>query len=407
MDVVDRFCSYISFDTQSDENSTSCPSAEKEKRLAEALVQELQCLGLKDARMDSYGYVYARLNATPGREDVPALGLIAHMDTSPDAPGANVHPRRIRCQGGSLPLDAAGDVILDEQTLAPYVGQELIVTDGTTLLGADDKAGIAEIVSAAAYLLEHPDIPHGPICLAFTPDEEIGRGTEHFDLAAFGAPAAYTVDGGALGELEYENFNAANAHIHFTGFNIHPGEAKNKMRNAILLAQEFLSLMPPAETPAHTEGREGFFHVNRIEGNESAADLYLLIRDHDRTNFEARKEQLSRMAAYLNGKYGPDTAVLYIRDSYYNMREKIEPEHMDLIHRAAVAMEAEGVTPRIVPIRGGTDGAQLSWKGLPCPNLCTGGVNFHSVREFIPIPALETMVRILVRIAAAQGSEEA
>ena len=222
-----------------------------------------------------------------------------------------------------------------------------------------------------------------------------------------GASAAYTVDGGTRGELEYENFNAANAHIHFTGFNIHPGEAKNKMRNAILLAQEFLSLMPPAETPAHTEGREGFFHVNRIEGNESAADLYFLICDHDRTAFEARKEQLSRMASYLNGKYGSDTAVLHLRDIYYNMREKIEPEHMDLIHRAAAAMEAEGVTPRIVPIRGGTDGAQLSWKGLPCPNLCTGGVNFHSVREFIPVPALETMVRILVRIAAVPDSKEA
>lgn len=407
MDVIDRFFSYVSFDTQSDENSTSCPSTEKEMRLAEALVQELQSLGLSDARMDEHGCVYAHLHAAPGQEMIPALGFIAHMDTSPDAPGANVRPRRVLYRGGDLPLDETGSILLDVQTLAPYAGQELIVTDGTTLLGADDKAGIAEIVSAAAYLLEHPEIPHGPICIAFTPDEEIGRGTEHFDLSAFGASAAYTVDGGTLGELEYENFNAANAHIHFTGFNIHPGEAKNKMRNAILLAQEFLNLMPPAETPAHTEGREGFFHVNRIEGNESAADLYFLIRDHDRTAFEARKEQLSRMASYLNGKYGSDTAVLYLRDIYYNMREKIEPEHMDLIHRAAAAMEAEGVTPRIVPIRGGTDGAQLSWKGLPCPNLCTGGVNFHSVREFIPVPALETMVRILVRIAAVPDSKEA
>ena len=395
MDTVSRFLHYVSFDTQSKEESDSFPSAEKEKRLGQALAEELRTLGLEDAHMDPWGYVYAHLPASPGYETVPALGLISHMDTSPDAPGAGVKPREVAYNGGALQLDSG--VVIDAQTLAPYVGQTLIVTDGETLLGADDKAGVAEIVSAVAELLAHPELQHGPVSVAFTPDEEIGRGTEHFDLETFGAPLAYTVDGGALGELEYENFNAANAGVRFTGFNIHPGEAKNKMRNAILMAQEFLSMLPPAETPAHTEGREGFFHVNHMAGNESQAAVNLLIRDHDRTAFEKRKEQLQAIVSYLEGKYGAGTVTLQIRDSYYNMREKIEG-HMELIERAQAAMRGEGVTPRIVPIRGGTDGAQLSWKGLPCPNLCTGGVNFHSVREFIPKAALETMTRVLVRL---------
>ena len=400
MNVVSRFLHYVSFDTQSDESSDSVPSAEKEKALGSALAEELRRLGLQDAHMDEWGCVYAHLPASPGLEYLPALGLIAHMDTSPDAPGDHVVPHIVNYTGGDLPLGAEGYITIDAASLSPYVGQELIVTDGKTLLGADDKAGIAEIVCAVAYLLEHPEISHGPLCIAFTPDEEIGRGTEHFDLKKFGASAAYTVDGGALGELEYENFNAANAHVHFTGFNIHPGEAKNKMRNAILMLQDFMSMLPPAETPAHTEGREGFYHVHSIEGTEAAADLHLLIRDHDRTAFERRKDRLVVIVAYLNEKYGDGTVRLAMKDSYYNMREKIEP-HMELIERAKAAMAAEGVTPHIVPIRGGTDGAQLSWKGLPCPNLCTGGVNFHSVREFIPTAALETMVRILVRLVSA------
>lgn len=262
MDTVSRFLHYVSFDTQSKEESDSFPSAEKEKRLGQVLAEELRTLGLEDAHMDPWGYVYAHLPASPGYETVPALGLISHMDTSPDAPGAGVKPREVAYNGGALQLDSGA--VIDAQTLAPYVGQTLIVTDGETLLGADDKAGVAEIVSAVAELLAHPELQHGPVSVAFTPDEEIGCGTEHFDLETFGAPLAYTVDGGALGELEYENFNAANAGVRFTGFNIHPGEAKNKMRNAILMAQEFLSMLPPAETPAHTEGREGFFHVNHI-----------------------------------------------------------------------------------------------------------------------------------------------
>ncbi len=397
MDVIARFLHYVAWDTQSKEDSETFPSDAGELAFGAQLAEELKEIGLTGIHMDRWGYVYARLPASPGCEDVPALGLIAHMDTSPDAPGGGVAPRIVRWEGGPLTLDSAKTVVLDEETLSPYRGQELIVTDGTTLLGADDKAGVAEIISAAARLTEHPELRHGPVSIAFTPDEEIGRGTEHFDFDAFGAPVAFTVDGGALGELEYENFNAAGACVRLKGINIHPGEAKGKMRNAILLAQEFLNLMPPAETPAHTEGREGFYHVHRIQGDESAAELHMLIRDHDRETFEQRKERLRAMASYLNGKYGGTVAEVEIRDSYYNMREKIEP-HMELIDRAEAAMRACGVAPRVVPIRGGTDGAQLSWKGLPCPNLCTGGVNFHSVREFIPVGAMRTMVDVLVEL---------
>ena len=400
MDVVSRFLRYTTFDTQSCETSSSYPSTEKQLLLSDALVTELQALGLANARRDAFGYVYATLPATAGCEAIPAIGLIAHMDTSPDASGKDVSARIVHYTSGDLPLDEKGQIVLDSQTLHPYQNRDLIVTDGTTLLGADDKAGIAEIVSAVAYLLEHPEVAHGPVAVAFTPDEEIGQGTAHFDFAAFGAKEAYTVDGGELGELEYENFNAANACMVFTGFNVHPGAAKNKMRNAILMAHDFISMMPAAETPAHTEGREGFYHIHRVEGSESRAEVHMLIRDHDRTLFENRKARLTDMAAYLDRKYGKGTVSLTIRDSYYNMREKIEP-HMELIDRAKAAMLAEGITPIVTPIRGGTDGAQLSHQGLPCPNLCTGGVNYHSVQEFIPVYALETMVRILVHLVTA------
>lgn len=400
MDVISRFLKYVSYDTQSDEESESFPSAEKEKILAALLAQELQEMGLSDAHMDPWGYVYAHLPASAGYESVRPIGLIAHMDTSPDAPGANVSPRIVRYDGGDLPLEAEG-IVIDSDSLAPYVGQEVIVTDGTTLLGADDKAGVAEIFSAVAHLIAHPEIPHGPISIAITPDEEVGRGTEHFDIDTFAAPVAYTVDGGALGEIEYENFNGASAHVHFNGFNIHPGAAKNKMKNAILFAHEFISLMPAVEIPAHTEGREGFYHIANIEGCETSADIHMIIRDHDRALFEKRKGCLADMADYMNKKHGEGTVVLDVKDSYYNMKEKIEP-HMYLIDDAKAAMEAEGVTPLVIPIRGGTDGAQLSWKGLPCPNLSTGGVNFHSVREFVPVASMEAMVRILVRLVSAK-----
>ena len=350
--------------------------------------------------LDEYGYVYAHLPASPGCEDARPLGLIAHMDTAPAASGENVQPRVVRYEGGELALGASVLSPQDYPSLERYVGQELIVTDGTTLLGADDKAGVAEIVSACAELLAHPEIPHRAIAVCFTPDEEIGRGADHFDRAKFPAPVAYTVDGGELGEIEYENFNAAAAELTVRGLNIHPGEAKNKMKNAVLMANQFLSLLPPAQTPAHTEGYEGFYHVCAMEGDESLARVQLIVRDHDRKKFETRKDFLRRTADYLNTVWGAGSFELTVRDSYYNMKEKILP-HMDLIENAQAAMRAADVAPRIVAIRGGTDGAQLSWEGLPCPNLSTGGLNFHSIHEYIPVESLQKMTRVLVALARA------
>ena len=400
MNVVDRFLRYVSYDTQSDEHSDTTPSTDKQKILGAALAEELNGLGLHNAHMDEFGYVYAWLPATPGCEGVPCVGLIAHMDTSPDASGANVKPRIVRYEGGDLTLNEEQHIVMraaDFDSLANYVGKELIVTDGTTLLGADDKAGVAEIVSALEYLLAHPEIPHGRIAVGFTPDEEVGGGPNHFDVEGFGAAVAYTVDGGELGELEYENFNAANATAIIHGVNIHPGSAKDKMKNALLIGLEFAGMLPPAETPAHTEGYEGFFHLHNMEGNETETQLHYIIRDHDGEKFQARKAYLGRVSDYLNAKYGPGTVELLVKDSYYNMKEKIEP-HMYLIHRARAAMEAAGVTPLVVPIRGGTDGARLSFMGLPCPNLCTGGLNFHGVHEYIPVEALEKMIQVLVNL---------
>ena len=402
MKVTERFLRYVSFDTQSAEHSTTTPSTEKQKVLGEVLATELSQMGLRGAHMDDKGYVYGWLPATPGCEGVPCVGLIAHMDTSPDAPGANVRARVCRYEGGDLPLsDTVVMRAAEFESLSRQVGEELIVTDGTTLLGADDKAGIAEIFTALEYLIAHPELPHGRIAVGITPDEEVGDGAEHFDVEGFGAAVAYTVDGGELGEIEYENFNAANAGVYLHGVNIHPGSAKDKMKNALLLAIEFANLMPPAETPAHTEGYEGFYHLNRMEGDESEARLNFLIRDHDRARFEERKQYLGRAAAYLNAKYGPGTAEVYLKDSYYNMKEQIEP-HMYLIRRAQAAMEKAGVTPRVLPIRGGTDGARLSYMGVPCPNLSTGGLNFHSVYEYIPVRSLEKMVEVLVTLVTAQ-----
>ncbi len=402
MKVTERFLRYVSFDTQSAEHSTTTPSTEKQKVLGEVLATELSQMGLRGAHMDDKGYVYGWLPATPGCEGVPCVGLIAHMDTSPDAPGANVRARVCRYEGGDLPLsDTVVMRAAEFESLSRQVGEELIVTDGTTLLGADDKAGIAEIFTALEYLIAHPELPHGRIAVGITPDEEVGDGAEHFDVEGFGAAVAYTVDGGELGEIEYENFNAANAGVYLHGVNIHPGSAKDKMKNALLLAIEFANLMPPAETPAHTEGYEGFYHLNRMEGDESEARLNFLIRDHDRARFEERKQYLGRAAAYLNAKYGPGTAEVYLKDSYYNMKEQIEP-HMYLIRRAQAAMEKAGVTPRVLPIRGGTDGARLSYMGLPCPNLSTGGFNAHSVYEYVPVRSLEKMVEVLVNLVTVE-----
>lgn len=396
--VLDRFLRYVRLDTQSDESTGTTPSTAKQKDLAQVLVQEMAALGLQNPRMDEFGYVYASLPATPGCEGIPTLGLISHMDTAPAAPGTGVNPRVIRYEGGDLPLGNGVTMKAEEfESLSGYIGQDLVITDGSTLLGADDKAGIAEIISACAYLLAHPEIPHGPIAVGFTPDEEIGEGADHFDIAGFGAAAAYTVDGGELGELEYENFNAASCKFTVHGVNIHPGSAKNKMKNASLLALELAGMFPPAETPAHTEGYEGFYHLCDMKGDETTAHLNYIIRDHDRAKFEARKSTARRIADYLNAKYGSATVELELKDSYYNMKEPLEP-HMYLIHRAKAAFARCGVEAKEVAIRGGTDGARLTYMGLPCPNLSTGGVNFHSIHEYIPVQSLEKMVEVLVAL---------
>ena len=404
MNTAERFLHYVSFDTQSDPTSGTSPSTGKQKVLGQALADELKALGLEDAQMDGYGCVYAHLPATPGREDEPCLGLIAHMDTSDGASGAGIKPQIVRYTGGDLTLNAEKGIVMELSRfpfLADLAGQELIVTDGTTLLGADDKAGIAEIVSAVEYLLKHPELEHGPVAVAFTTDEEVGRGTEHFDLARFGAQWAYTVDGGPLGELNYENFNAAGARVTVHGLNIHPGAAKDKMKNALLIAVELIGLLPAAETPAHTQDREGFFHVNHMTADETTAVVELIIRDHDRQRFEDRKRLLRAAADWLNLRYGAGTVEVSISDSYYNMRERMEG-HMELIDRAKSAMVRAGVTPHEAPIRGGTDGANLTNMGLPCPNLSTGGYNCHGVFEFVPAAALDKMVEVLVDLVCQE-----
>ena len=399
MTVKERFLKYVSFYTTSDENSETVPSTARQKALGRYLADELNAMGAT-AGMDAMGYVYGWLPPTAGRENEPASGLIAHMDTAPDAPGDNIRPRSVLYQGGDIPLSDTEVIRADAfECLAKYVGQELIVTDGTTLLGADDKAGVAEIVTAVEYLLAHPEVSHRGVAVCFTPDEEIGRGADHFDYDKFRASFAYTVDGGALGEIEYENFNAASVKVAVKGVNIHPGSAKNKMKNAALLACEFVSRLPPAEAPAHTEGYEGFSHLTDIAGCEMNAEVRLIIRDHDRAKFEARKAFVENLCAYLNTVYGAGTFTPEIRDSYYNMKEKILP-HFHLIEAARDAMRRAGAEPVTVPIRGGTDGARLSWEGLPCPNLSTGGENFHGVHEFVSVPAMETMVKVLVNLTA-------
>ncbi|MBQ9784939.1 MAG: peptidase T [Clostridia bacterium] len=396
MSVIERFLKYVSLDTTSNEDSETVPSSACQLALGELLVGELCEIGLQDVRMDEYGYVYGFLPASTGRENEPALGLIAHMDTSPAVSGKDIKARIVTYTGGVLTLESGAEL---DPALYPMlnkcVGKELIVTDGTTLLGADDKAGIAEIVSACAHLCAHPEISHRAIAVAFTPDEEIGRGADHFDVAHFGAPVAYTVDGGEIGEIEYENFNAAAARLTVHGVNIHPGSAKNRMKNAVLMANQFISMLPPAETPAHTEGYEGFYHVTDMQGDETTATVSMLIRDHDRAEFEARKAFLSRLCDYLNGEWGSGSFELSVRDSYYNMREKLL-DHMELIENAKAAMRSVGVEPIVMPIRGGTDGARLSFMGLPCPNLSTGGANFHGVHEFIPVESLCKMVDVLL-----------
>lgn len=402
MTVIDRFLKYVSFDTQSDENSQTFPSTQKQKVLGKALAEELTAIGLSDVRFDDFGYVYAVLPATKGCENRPVLGFLAHMDTSPSASGKNVKAKIVSYPGGVLEL--GNGKVLDPAvfpSLDRYRGEELIVTDGSTLLGSDDKAGVAEIMTAVSELIAHPEIPHGKIAVAFTPDEEVGAGMDHFSVAQFGAQFAYTVDGGELGEIEYENFNAASATLRVHGVNIHPGSAKGKMKNAILMAQEWIARLPAAETPAHTEGYEGFYHVMHIQGDETETVVSLIIRDHDMEKFQARKAFLEDLTAYENRVWGEGAFDLALRDSYFNMKEKILP-HMELIENAKAAMKKAGVEPLCVPIRGGTDGARLSFMGVPCPNLSTGGANFHGVHEYIPVRSMQKMVEVLLYLMQAE-----
>ena len=403
MELKERFLKYVSYDTQSSEESATFPSTEKQKVLLGVLRDEMEALGMTEVTMDRYGYVMGTIPATPGCGNAPVIGFIAHVDTSPDMSGKDVRPRTIEeYDGGDIVLNGQLTMrVADFPELAFFKGHTLIHTDGTTLLGADDKAGVAEIMTAAEYLLAHPEIAHGKIRIGFTPDEEVGRGVDHFDVAAFGADFAYTVDGGELGEIEYENFNAAAVTLTVEGVNIHPGSAKNKMKNAILLANQFISMLPAAETPSHTEGYEGFSHLCAMQGEVELATLEYIIRDHDRERFEEKKALFADCAARINEIYGDGTAEAQINDSYYNMKEKIRP-HMELIENAKAAMEAVGVEPVIVPIRGGTDGARLSWeRDIPCPNLCTGGANYHGVHEFVPVPSMEKMVQVLVELVKA------
>lgn len=396
MNITERFLKYVSFGTNSDEESASCPSTESQKVLGGYLADELKAIGLQNVCIDENGYVYGSIPASKGRENDPAIGFIAHMDNSPAASGDNIKPAVVKYAGGDIVLNDNVSICEREfPNLERYIGQDMIVTDGTTLLGADDKAGIAEIFTACEYIIAHPELFHGRISVCITPDEEIGRGADRFDLQRFNADWAYTVDGGELGEIEYENFNAASARITVHGVNIHPGSAKNKMKNACLIAAKLIEMLPEAETPAHTEGYEGFYHVCDMEGNETEAKISLIIRDHDRERFEQRKAFVTNLVSYLNGVYGGGTVEVDLCDSYYNMKEKILP-HMHIIENAAEAMRANGVEPEIVAIRGGTDGARLSFMGLPCPNLSTGGANFHSVHEFIPVQSMEKMVAVIV-----------
>jgi tripeptide aminopeptidase len=401
MTVIERFLKYVTFDTQSDESTGVTPSTPKQMVFAQYLKTELEELGLKDISLDENGYLFATLPSNVNHE-VPVVGFIAHIDTSPDMSGENVKPRIVeKYDGKDIPLCAEENIILSPANfpeLLDHVGEDLIVTDGHTLLGADDKAGIAEIVGAVAYLIAHPEIKHGDIRIGFNPDEEIGLGAHKFDVEKFGAKWAYTMDGGEVGELEFENFNAAAAKIRVKGRNVHPGYAKNKMINSLLVANEYASLLPADETPGTTEGYEGFYHLIGMEGEVENTVLSYIVRDHDREKFEARKQALLDYAAQLNEKYGEGTVTVELKDQYYNMRQQVEPL-MHIIDIAFAAMQEAGVTPKVKAIRGGTDGAQLSFKGLPCPNIFAGGLNFHGRYEFVPVQSIEKAMNVVVKIA--------
>ena len=399
MNLTERFLKYVKFDTQSDELTNLTPSTPGQMVFAQALERELRAMGLEDISLDDNGYLMATLPANISRE-VPTVGFIAHLDTSPDMSGKNVNPRIVEnYDGGDIVLNKENDIVLrpsEFPEMLNYKGNDLIVTDGTTLLGADDKAGIAEIISAVAYLQQHPEIEHGKVRIAFNPDEEIGQGAHKFDVARFGADWAYTMDGGEVGELEYENFNAAVANVTFKGRNVHPGYAKHKMVNSIRMANQFILMLPRWETPEHTEGYEGFYHLVHIEGGVEQTTLTYIIRDHDRDRFERRKKELEHLVRKTNNEF-PGCCSIEIKDQYYNMREKIEPV-MYVVEIAEKAMTLAGVTPKVQPIRGGTDGAQLSFKGLPCPNIFAGGLNFHGRYEFVPVQSMEKAEKVIVEI---------
>lgn len=401
MELVDRFLKYVGFDTQSSEEGETCPSTEKQMAFARYLEQELKDVGLADVSLDEHGYLFATLPANTDRE-VPTIGFIAHIDTSPDCSGKDVKPRIVeKYDGGDIVLSAEDGIVTSPKQfpeLLDHVGEDLIVTDGHTLLGADDKAGVAEIVQAMVYLQAHPEIKHGKIRVGFNPDEEIGQGAHLFDVERFGCEWAYTMDGGEAGELEFENFNAASAKVTVKGLNVHPGYAKGKMLNSMLVAAEFIRRMPQGETPEQTEGYEGFFHLTGVKGTVEETQLSYIIRDHDRGRFEARKTFLGLLADRLNEEYGEDTVDVDVHDQYYNMREKVEPM-MHIIDIAKEAIEAAGVKCRVQAIRGGTDGAQLSFKGLPCPKIFAGGLNFHGRHEFVPVQSMEKAMMTVVKIA--------
>ncbi len=401
MTVLERFLNYVVIETTSDPYAESFPSTKSQLDFGHTLMEEMKELGLTDVTQDEYGYVFGTIPSTVPDYKGKILGLIAHMDTAPAASGKNIKPRVIKnYDGAEIVLNAEKKIVMkpeDFPSLKQYVGQDLVVTDGLTLLGGDDKAGVAEIMTAAEYLINHPEIPHGPIRVGFTPDEEVGQGADYFDVKKFGADFAYTVDGGECGELEYENFNAASVFVDFTGLSIHPGSAKNKMINALLLAMEFQGMMPEAQKPEHTEGREGFIHLEALEGSVEHASSEYIVRDHDFDLFKKKKEYMQRAADYMNVKYGEGTVSLRMEDSYYNMRQQIEP-HYFLIENVLKVYEKLDIEPKIQPIRGGTDGSRLSFMGLPCPNLGTGGHNFHGHFEYVCVQSMEKCVQVLIEL---------
>ena len=400
MNITDRFLKYVSFTTTSDENTNMTPSTPGQMVFAVYLVEELNSIGLQEVNLDKNGYVMATLPANTDK-DIPTIGFISHMDTSPDMSGKHVKPRIVsNYDGENIVLNEEKGIIFETSKypeILQYKGQDIIVTDGTTLLGADDKAGLAEIVTAMEYLIVHPEIKHGKIRVGFTPDEEIGQGADHFNVNLFAADWAYTMDGGEIGELEYENFNAAGAKVHFNGTNVHPGYAYHKMVNSMRIAQQFIGMLPRHETPEHTEGYEGFYHLTNIEGTVEKTTVSYIIRDHDRDRFDSRKKEFEHLVHKINAEFGENTATLEMKDQYYNMREKIETV-MHVIDLAFEAMKQVGVTPNVKPIRGGTDGARLSFEGLPCPNIFAGGHNFHGRFEYVPVQSMEKAMQVIIKI---------